>query len=240
MNFDDVSHKFGSWAPHFEEFIKTNEFDEIFKTLKGLKKRERKVFPINTQTFRCFSQTPYDSLKAVFVFNTAFWTTENGKPHADGIALSNSNMGKLIAPLRRLYRAFELETDSSDSICPDPDLTYLANRGILLLNASLTVEEQKPGSHFELWKPFMNYLFIEIINRYPSGIPIVFFGNQAATYDKLVYPFQHKIFKLDDPIKVSEEEWSSKGVLSSVLKLIQERDPDFSGFLPDCTSSMVA
>lgn len=39
-------------------------------------------------------------------------------------------------------------------IIPDNgDLTKWAERGVLLLNTSLTVEENKPASHSKLWAP---------------------------------------------------------------------------------------
>lgn len=232
MKYEIMEHKFGSWAPYFKEFIESVEFDEIFRKLKGLKPRGRIACPSKEQTFRCFLETPYEKLKAIFVFNSAYSTIENNTIQADGLALSSSNTGNITPAIRRFYEGMGVDIVGDDFFesCSDPDLSYLANQGILLLNASLTVELHKPGSHFELWKPFMKFFFLEIVNRYSVGLPIVFFGSPSVSYAPLVLPFHHKVFKLDDPLKETEDNWRADGTFKMVDRIAQDTDPAFSGF----------
>jgi len=232
MKYEIMEQKFGTWAPYFREFIESEEFDEIFRTLKSLKPRGRIACPSKEQTFRCFSETPYEKLRAIFLFNTAYSSIENNTIMADGLALSSSNTGNVTPAMRRFYEGLGIDIAGEDffETCSDADLGYLANQGILLLNASLTAELHKPCSHFELWKPFMKFFFIEIVNRYPVGLPIVFFGNPAASYAPLVFPFHHKVFKLEDPLKETEVGWRAGGTFKMVNRLAKDTDPAFTGF----------
>ena len=47
------------------------------------------------------------------------------------------------------------KTKNNEVVLPDSgDLTYLSEQGVLLLNASLTVRQAKPNSHYSIWREF--------------------------------------------------------------------------------------
>ncbi|SEW21819.1 Uracil-DNA glycosylase [Chitinophaga sp. YR573] len=232
MNYDLIKDKFSTWAPLFKGFIETEEFDIIIRTLKGLSKRGRTVCPFKEQTFRCFSETAYSNLKAVFFIDGPYSSVVNGKSMADGLSLSVSNTQTIPRGLHRLYRAIEQEYSSGFNVdmIDEPDLGFLARQGILLLNSALTAEQNKPGSHYDLWRPFMKYFFIEIINYYPSSLPIVFMGENAKSYTQLVAPFNNISFELDDPELFPEtESWQSNRFLNKVDIIIKDNHPEFEG-----------
>lgn len=76
----------------------------------------------------------------------------------------------------------------------DPNLEFLANQGVLLINAGLTTEANKAGKHTDIWQPFIKFLIEEVINPYPRELPVVFLGREAERYSKILVPFHHTPF----------------------------------------------
>ena len=229
MEFETVKHKLGSWAEKFRPFIESQEFDKIFEHLISLKNRSKVICPISAQTFRAFAETPYENLKAIFVFSGPYAHRYKDNFVADGIALSCANSSKNTRALEKFYRG--MEQDLSGGLNLDmldaPDLGYLCRQGVLLLNAALTSELDKPGSHHELWRPFMDFFFTEIINAYQQTLPIVFFGRHAATYRRILMPFNAWIFETVDLMELeAEDKWEPAELFRKVNRIIAEAHPD--------------
>lgn len=228
MDFETVKQKFGTWAEPFRNFIATAAFDQIYTFLRAASKRGKVICPDSSQTFRCFEQTPYDMLRAVLVFSAPYPQRLRDKKIADGIALSCSGTGRLTTGLEKFYRGLELELSGGLNLdmVDTPDLSYLCNQGILLYNTALTTELDKPGSHLDIWQPFTEYFFTEVINTYKKGVPIVFFGKQAASYSRLVYPFNHWVFETADlQALTAEEQWNPDGLFKNINEIIGQNNP---------------
>lgn len=229
MQYDLVKDKLGSWGPVLREFVGTEAFDNIFKTLRALTKRGRTVCPANDKTFRCFTETPYEDLKAVFVFSCPYETMVNNRSLADGLALSAGQTGTVTPGIKHFFNALSLDfPDEMSGMFTVPDLSYLASQGILLLNVALTTELHKYGSHIELWRPFMEYLFREVLSTYHRSLPIVFVGDQAKSFNHLVMPFNHWVFNAEDPVKLEvDEQWEHKNIFKHVDRIVRENNPGF-------------
>jgi uracil DNA glycosylase len=89
--------------------------------------------------------------------------TNEDKPYPyvnvpDGIAFSCSLKGTPEASLSFMFK------EINDTVYNDPtrvhnaDLARWSNQGILMLNVALTTTFNKVGEHYELWKPFINFL----------------------------------------------------------------------------------
>lgn len=118
----------------------------------------------------------------------------------------------------------------------NPDLTFLANQGVLLLNGALTCEPSMPDVHFELWRPFMNFFFKEIICNGQQGLHIVFYGEKAQSYMKLVpegdestLPFNifHYLYSENHPSYYAREH---KEMKSDIFSKINKRMFENQGF----------
>lgn len=74
-----------------------------------------------------------------------------------------------------------LECGDFSILSPDRLFSYWAENGVLLLNTALTCKPGYPGSHGELWRPFMNDLIEHIED---SAHPIWFlWGKEAQKYN---------------------------------------------------------
>jgi len=203
---DKIKEKFGSWLPMFEPFITTPEFDKIFSFLQHQKSIRRVIVPTSDDVFKSFELCDKDKVKAVVVLMDPYPSiTKDNIVIANGVPMSCANTKALQPTLEIWYQALE---DSFFGFSPDfdkrADNSYLlTEEGVLLLNSSLTCERDKPGSHAEVWHPFMKFFFEEILNKYFSGLPIVLCGAQAHKLEKYVSPLLHYVKKIEHPVAAS-------------------------------------
>ncbi len=224
MNWEKFEHLFDeSWHYKIKPFIESEACDKIYEQLKADSKRGKKIAPLPENVWRCFKETRFQDVKVILIGMCPYHTMVSGTPVADGLMMSCSVTGTLQPSLFQLYQGIEKELYGGFAFDRDrnPDLTFLAKQGVLLCNAALTTEVNKAGSHIQLWEPFMKYLLEEMFAF--TGIPIVFFGKEAAKLKKYVSPFTFH-FELAHPAAASyrNSEWSTEGVFTKINTLIKE------------------
>lgn len=234
MNWDNFKHQFHpSWHAKMRPFIESEECDKIYAYLKAESKRGKRVAPLSMHVWRCFFETPLDNLKVVMVGLCPYHTLRNDAPVADGLLMGCSITGKLQPTLEQFYTGIEKEFYDGLNLNykPDPEVHYLANQGVLMLNAALTTEINKAGSHLDVWEPFMKYLFEEVLNH--LGVPIIFLGKDAAKYKKYTGIFAH-VFELSHPASAAykNSEWDTEGVFTKVDILLEENNGFTVQWLP--------
>ena len=157
MNFEKFKELFHeSWHNKIQPFIESEECDAIYKFLKAESQRGKKIAPLSSNVYRCFAETPLDDVKVVLLGMCPYHTLKHNAPVADGLLMGCRNTMELQPSLKQFYDAIERELYNGLAVMAykDPDVTYLAKRGVLMLNAALTTEINKAGSHIELWEPF--------------------------------------------------------------------------------------
>jgi uracil-DNA glycosylase len=178
------------------------------------------VIPDVTGTYFIY----YDST-GTLVYSPSPWSLLNEAPVADGLLMGCSVTGQVQPSLSQFYGAVEKEfyNGLNLNIIENPDVSFLANQGVLMFNAALTTEMNKAGSHMEIWEPLVKYLFEEIINH--LGVPIVFLGKEAAKYKKYTGIFTH-VFELSHPASASYagSEWDTEGTFLKINRLLEENN----------------
>jgi len=228
MKWEKFKDKFHpSWHEKIKPFIESVECDDIYAFLKAQSQLSKKIAPDSINTYRCFFETPLDELKVIIVGMCPYHTFKNGSPVADGLAMSCSITEQLQPSLDQFYGAIETEfyNGLNLNIIKHYDLAYLANQGVLLLNAALTTEKDRAGSHLQLWEPFMKYLFEKVINN--IDIPIVFLGKDASNLKKYTSKFKN-VFEVSHPASAAYigTNWDTKGTFKEVDKIIWENNGD--------------
>ena len=220
-NFKNQFHP--SWHAKMRPFIESEQCDKIYAFLKAESKRGKRVAPLSMHVWRCFKETSLDDLKVVLVGMAPYHTLKNDAPIADGLLMGCSITEQLQPSLDQYYGAIEREfyDGLKLDIIKNPDVSYLAKQGVLMFNASLTVEINKAGSHLDVWEPFVKYLFEEILSD--MGIPIVFLGKDAARCKKYLGIFTHS-FEISHPASASyrNTDWDTEGVFSKLDVLLEE------------------
>ena len=219
--FKDQFHE--SWHAKVRPFIESEECDKIYEFLKKESKRGRKIAPLSSNVFRAFRETSLDNLKVVMMGMCPYHTSIGGEYVADGLLMGCSITGKLQPSLEQFYDAIERELYEGVKYKKTPDVSYLASQGVLMLNAALTTEINKAGSHIALWEPFTRYFFEHMIDT--AGVPIIFLGKDAAKYERYVPPFTWS-FTLSHPASASYKntDWDTEGVFGKVNKILKDNN----------------
>ena len=220
--FQDNFHE--SWHEKMKPFIESEACDKIYAYLKKEAGRGKKIAPLSANVFRAFKETPLTDLKVVMMGMCPYHTAKNGIPVADGLLMGCSITDQLQPSLEKFYGGVEKELH--DGLCltfvKGADVHYLAKQGVLMLNAALTTEINKAGSHIALWDPFVKHFF-ECIET--EGAPIIFLGKDAAKYKKLVGPFKWS-FVTTHPASAAYKQcdWDTEGTFGKVNKILKDNN----------------
>lgn len=108
----------------------------------------------------------------------------HGAGEAHGLAFSVPEGIKMPPSLRNIFR--ELAEDVNVALPKVTDLTRWASQGVLLLNTSLTVLPDTPGSHASIgWKPVTDAI-IAALGRSDEPIAFVLWGKHAQEKRALI------------------------------------------------------
>ena len=184
--------------PSWKEVL-INEFEKDYMQslkvfLKQQQQQGRKIFPPNQFIFNAFNHTPFDQVKVVIIGQDPY----HGQGQAHGLSFS---VQKGVMPPPSLKNIFkELADDIPGfSIPTHGDLTQWADQGVLLLNASLTVEAQQPGSHQKKgWEAFTDQAITSLSAR-RSGIVFLLWGKFAQEKAALIDKNKHYVLTAAHP-----------------------------------------
>lgn len=226
INLDEVKTKLyenlkpSGWGDKLKTFILSDDFNSILNKLLEEAREGKRFTPVLKQVFRAFEQCPISNLKVVMMGQDSY-----PQPYvADGIAFSCSNIGKPEASLRYIFKAIESTVYKGEYLW-DPDLARWSNQGILMTNCALTTTIHKVGSHYELWKPFMSFLFDYITHNHP-GLIYVFMGKKAQEWaDVIPDNSSYKIFT-SHPASAAYKDlpsWDCNDVFNEVSRLVDKQ-----------------
>lgn len=154
------------------------------------------IYPPRLHVFNAFALTPLNKLKVVLLGQDPYIRPEE----AHGLSFSVQKGIKVPPSLRNIYK--ELIADSKiDFPNPPPkhgQLNKWAERGVLLLNSSLTVRQGKSGSHMKFWTEFTDYV-IQWISENVPGTVFILLGLPAKKKESLIDNEKSIIIKAGHP-----------------------------------------
>lgn len=170
------------WLDKLGSFIESKEFDRITNNIAERRARKVKIVPRTDRVFTALNKCPPDKVKVVMGLQDPYNSIE-----PDGIAMSCSLSNKLQPSLREVYReihrttSYEPRTEEARAVeRPKPlDLSHWCEQGVLMINASLTVEWRTPNSDKGLWDKFIDEVFHEGVNLSPNPIVYILLGKDA-------------------------------------------------------------
>ncbi len=131
------------------------------------------IFPPRAQLFAALALTPPEQVKVVVLGQDPYPTAGN----ANGLAFSVTKSVTIPASLKNLFRG--LEADLGLPIPAHGDLTVWAQRGVLLLNAVLSVREKEANSHQKKgWEPFTTAI-LQYVASQPRTVVFLCLGKPA-------------------------------------------------------------
>jgi len=186
--------------PHIEESWKAaleGEFDkQYFKELKEFlldEKSKYAVYPPGGLIFNAFRLTPFDKARVVILGQDPY----HGLGQAHGLCFS---VPPGIAAPPSLVNIFkEIERDLGIPVPAHGNLERWARQGVLLLNATLTVRANQPGSHQRKgWETFTNAVIGKLSEK-RVGLIFLLWGKFAQEKEALIDTNRHYILKAAHP-----------------------------------------
>ena len=130
-----------SWQSALEPALTTREARRLGGWLRAEEEAGKAIFPPRGSRLRALELTPLDSVKVVILGQDPY----HGPGQAHGLSFSVPEGVPPPPSLVNIYK--ELEADLGIPRPAHGTLEHWARQGVLLLNASLTVEAHKAGSH---------------------------------------------------------------------------------------------
>lgn len=185
-----------SWKEVLQE-----EFDkEYFKNLVDFVKQAyatTTVYPKGKNIFNAFNLCPFDKTKVIIIGQDPYH--EEGQ--AQGLCFSVPNDIQIPPSLVNIYK--EINTDLGKPIPTTGDLTHWAEQGVLLLNATLTVQAHRAGSHQgKGWEIFTDNV-IKILSEKKSNLVFLLWGAYAIKKSALIDKTKHLILTSAHPSPLS-------------------------------------
>jgi uracil-DNA glycosylase len=188
---------------YFEPFIEEEWLNRLYPILGNFKKTfqtikfERvtsTIYPDNKNMFKAFKLCPFNDVKVLILGQDPYYTPGM----ATGLAFGTTN-SKIPPSLKNIknevFRCYPKSTSF------DYSLESWAKQGVLLLNTALSVRENKPESHLNIWKEFTEY----VLSCLSENVICVLWGRKAQNFESHLEKHFH-ILKSSHPSPLSFKE----------------------------------
>lgn len=177
-----------SWKEVLDDEFQKPYFAQIKQFILNEKNKGKKVYPPGSLIFNAFNLTPFDQLKVVVLGQDPY----HGPGQAHGLCFSVPHGIKPPPSLVNIFK--EIKNDLGITPPNHGNLEKWAKQGVLLLNASLTVNESEANSHVASgWHVFTDAV-IKKISDLKTGVVFILWGKFAQ--DKAVLIDKQKHFVL--------------------------------------------
>lgn len=179
-----------------DEFSKPY-FNGIVEVLKEEKKAGKTIYPPGPLIFNAFACTPLDKVRVVILGQDPY----HGPHQAHGLSFS---VQRGIAPPPSLVNIYK-EAQSDVDIPPPAhgNLEHWATQGVLLLNASLTVEAHNANAHAKIgWHQFTDAV-IQKVSQECEAVVFILWGKFAQGKEALIDRQKHLVIKSAHPSPLS-------------------------------------
>ncbi len=155
------------------------------------------VFPPASKIFAAFDACPFDKVKVVILGQDPYH--EPGQ--ANGLCFSVNPGTDLPPSLINIFK--EVSTDLSKALPSDGNLERWARQGVLLLNATLTVEAHRAGSHQgKGWEEFTDAA-IKVLAEQREGLVFMLWGSYAIRKGAFIDRSRHLVLTAPHPSPLS-------------------------------------
>jgi uracil-DNA glycosylase len=173
---DELAQQFASTAPSWAAVLGDELRAPYFAKLQAFVAAERAkhdVFPPEADVFAAFRHTPFDKVRVLLLGQDPYH--DDGQAH--GLCFSVCRGVALPPSLRNVYK--ELDTDLGLAAPDHGTLTAWADRGVMLLNAVLTVRAHEANSHRKKgWETFTDRV-IEVLAAREDPLVFMLWGKPA-------------------------------------------------------------
>jgi len=192
-----------SWDIVLKDEVKKPYFRDLGIFIKN-EYKSKICFPAYADIFNAFRYTDYNDVKVVILGQDPY----HGEKEAHGLSFSVYDDVRRPPSLQNILK--ELENDLGIKR-EGNNLTDWAKQGVLLLNAIMSVEKDKPLSHKGMgWEIFTDNV-IRYLNEREKPIVFILWGSFARSKKELITNKNHYIIESAHPSPLS----ASRGFFGS-------------------------
>jgi uracil-DNA glycosylase len=181
-----------SWMDVLEAEMSQPYFKALLAFLEG-ESVNKKIFPAESKVFRAFELCPFETVKIVILGQDPY----HGDGQANGLAFSLDSASRMTPSLRNIFQ--ELQADLGGELRKEVGLEDWARQGVLLLNATLTVEAHRAGSHQNKgWEEFTSAV-VSILSEKKDKLCFVLWGAHAQGKEEHIDAVRHLVLKAPHP-----------------------------------------
>jgi len=183
----------------WKEALKDEFGQDYFKTLREFVKGEYQhaiIYPAPKNIFRAFDLCPFDKVEVVILGQDPY----HGPRQANGLCFAVSEGVSLPPSLQNIFKELAADTGVPfEALAKKGDLERWAKQGVLLLNATLTVQAHKAGSHQgKGWEEFTDAV-IRKLSEERENLVFILWGNYAKAKGAHIDRTKHLVIESAHP-----------------------------------------
>ena len=157
----------------------------------------KQIFPPGRQIFAAFNSTPFHDVKVVILGQDPY----HDVGQANGLCFSVNDGIQFPPALRNIFK--EIESDIGTPVPQSGDLSRWAKQGVLLLNATLTVEAHRAGSHQRHgWEQFTDSVIAHLA-EHRDNLVFILWGSYAIGKGAFIDRNRHLVLTSVHPSPLS-------------------------------------
>jgi uracil-DNA glycosylase len=185
------------WQARLGEALAKPPMPQLSQFLRDEKAKGKIIYPPSAHIFEAFNQTPFDAVRVVILGQDPY----HGPGQAHGLSFSVPDGVPPPPSLQNIFK--ELVRDLGLPRPASANLLPWAKQGVLLLNAVLTVEQAKPGSHQNKgWEGFTDSA-IEALAHERDGLVFMLWGAYAQAKGRIIDSRRHCVLRAPHPSPLS-------------------------------------
>lgn len=185
------------WHDALSPFYTSRSYTNLVGFLAAQRDAGKIIFPPQDKIFTAFKRTRPQDVRVVILGQDPY----HGAGQAHGLSFSVPDGIKPPPSLRNIFK--ELERDFGYPIPASGNLSKWADQGVLLLNATLTVEEGQAGSHQKQGWEELTDAVIAYLAQTQTHIVFMLWGAYAQKKAAMIDPSRHLILQSVHPSPLS-------------------------------------
>jgi len=186
-----------SWKSRLADAFAAPKMQALRQFLIEEKRRDKAIYPPGRQIFAAFDATPFEQVRVVILGQDPY----HGPGQAHGLCFSVLPSVPVPPSLENIFK--EIERDLGLARPGHGCLLPWARRGVLLLNAVLTVERGNAGSHANRgWEEFTDAAIRRLAEE-REHLVLLLWGSYAQKKGQFIDARRHRVLKAPHPSPLS-------------------------------------
>lgn len=185
------------WLTHLQGEFEQPYMGRLKEFLAAEKARGAVIYPKGADIFNAMNLTRFDDIKIVIIGQDPY----HGPGQAHGLSFSVPDGVALPPSLQNIYK--EITAEYGAPMPRTGNLSGWARQGVLLLNATLTVQQANAGSHQKRgWEEFTDAI-IRAVNLQKEHVVFLLWGSYAQKKGAIIDRKKHCVLESVHPSPLS-------------------------------------